>query len=108
MSIVDELYRFRMHRDGPIGFEPCTRDWPHDGPCAHKPEPGFLEFGVEYDAWLKRWFEVRNKYAEAMPCVDSNCCYRNPMCRNCRLGIDATDAICGGPPDPRDFKPETE
>lgn len=25
------------HDDPPPGFAPCTRLWPHDGPCAHPP-----------------------------------------------------------------------
>lgn len=28
-------FRKRMHDCGPEGFMPCTREWPHDGPCAH-------------------------------------------------------------------------
>lgn len=103
----DELFRFKMHKEGPPGFQPCTRPWPHDGPCAHEPEFGFLEFAKDYDEWLRKWTDVRAKYEEAMPCLaGASCCYHVDMCRNCRLGIDAADAIAGGPPDPRDYRPE--
>jgi hypothetical protein len=67
-----------------------------------------MEFCVDYDAWSDRYFKAFRAYEEAMPCLDSNCCYRNPMCRNCRLVIDAADAIAGDRPDPRDYKPEPE
>lgn len=32
----DEDFRYKMHHEGPAGFHPCTRPWPHDGPCAHR------------------------------------------------------------------------
>ncbi|TAL40918.1 MAG: hypothetical protein EPN91_12005, partial [Salinibacterium sp.] len=34
-----ETFHYRMHRDGSPGYAPCTRDWPHDGPCAHPLTP---------------------------------------------------------------------
>lgn len=32
--------RERLHRLGPPGYAPCTREWPHEGPCAHHLAPG--------------------------------------------------------------------
>lgn len=29
-------FKERMHREGPPGYQPCTRSWPHAGPCAHR------------------------------------------------------------------------
>lgn len=31
----DDLFAVKMHFEGPDGYGPCTRPWPHGGPCAH-------------------------------------------------------------------------
>ena len=102
----DELFRYRMHRDGPPGYRPCTIEWPHEGPCSHEPEFGFLEFVRDYHAWRDAFDEARNRYAEAMPCLSgASCGYHVDTCRNCRLVYEAALAIAGDPPDPRDYRP---
>lgn len=37
-GIGTPVSREQLHRDGPPGYGPCTRSWPHDGPCAHPEE----------------------------------------------------------------------
>lgn len=104
MTEEDELFRRRMHFNGPPGFQPCTRKWPHDGPCAHIPIPA--TYIADYTDWIERHDEVWGRFAEALPCQDSNCCYRSPMCRNCSLVVEATSAIVGPPPYPGDYRDE--
>jgi hypothetical protein len=106
-SPEDELFRARMHFKGPPGYEPCTRPWPHAGPCAHRLKgPPPEEFVIDYSDWLERKRAAFRRFSEALPCLDPNCCYRSPMCRNCELANEATDALAGPPPYPGDYRRE--
>lgn len=42
----DADFRQRMHFMGPQGFGPCTRPWPHEGPCAHPPGSNMVPMAV--------------------------------------------------------------
>lgn len=101
--MTDELFRRRMHFRGPQGFEPCTRPWPHDGPCAHPPSEatGAALFMVDYCDWLFGREKVAQEYAEALPC---QCTPDGFDCRNCRLAKQAIEAICGPPPHRGDYR----
>lgn len=109
-SPEDELFRARMHFKGPPGYEPCTREWPHAGPCAHHlkgapPE----EFVIDYSDWLDRYRSAFGRFERAMPCIaGSSCGYYVVTCENCKLVMEAASAIAGPPPHPGDYRNEDE
>lgn len=56
-----EAQRKLLHDRGPVGYAPCTRPWPHAGPCAHPlDDPDVEPPTSERDAWSE-WNHRRNQ-----------------------------------------------
>lgn len=43
--------RWELHRRGGRGYLPCTREWPHDGPCAHPERPWAFRLRWAVSLW---------------------------------------------------------
>lgn len=64
-----EAQRKLLHDRGPAGYAPCTRPWPHAGPCAHPPAPDVrtLSFRAELEHRCRDWLEMMIRASDGHP-----------------------------------------
>lgn len=54
----------REHYRPPVGFEPCSRPAPHDGPCAHSPAGAYTELLAKDKTIATRYTAVERSLME--------------------------------------------